>query len=258
LTFGGASSDRVQVAAATNINDLTTLTMLAWVFPTTLTGNRCIMAKATSATAGKLFRINGTGGNIELLINRATDTQYVTNDTPLATTSKWYLVAATFDSGASPPVHMYVGDLAAVAAERTYGVQTAGSGSVDADNAINLVLGNHAGNNVAFQGRIAVAAYINRVLTLGEIKQWQFRPRVLVGTVGLWMLGYNGTSTQADLSGSGNPGTVTGASVGDHVPLRPLWGGAAQSWVATAAAASAVRRHAVHSGVGEGVLRGVA
>ena len=59
----------------------------------------------------------------------------------------------------------------------------------------------------------------NTDLALAEIQRQQFRPHPLASTLVFCMLGYAGTGTQPDWSGNGNNGTVTGATVADHVPL---------------------------------------
>ncbi len=228
LTFGAATSDRVACGSNAVLDNLNPLTILAWVYPTTLTAGRFICNKGTGLHTQNGFPLSGTGGDIEYIRGRATtDADRWTNSTPLATLNKWYCVAATFDSTQTPNSHIYTGTLTTMMAEATYNASSAdGSGAVFDDSANNFVIGNKnaASFNSAFQGRLAVLAYFNRVLTLGEIKSWQFNPRKLSGCVGFWILGFNGTGNQPDLSGNFNAGTVTGAAVSGHVPLRPAFG----------------------------------
>lgn len=225
LTFGALTSDRVNCGSAAAIDDFAAFTMLTWCYPTALNDNRTLISKTGGPGTGKYLTAKLTAGNLALTVDRATaDGVYVTNDTPLSTLNKWYLVAATYDEAATPSIRIYVGDLAAIAVERTYGTATNGSGATGTDAANSLLIGNFSTNNLAWQGRIAVASYINRALTLQEIISWQFRPRVISGCLGLWQLGWNGVSTQPDYSGNANNGTVTGATVGDHVPLGPFFG----------------------------------
>jgi len=66
--------------------------------------------------------------------------------------------------------------------------------------------------------------YFDRALSLGEIRSLQFHPRVLSGCVLYSHYGFNGTGTQPDWSGKGNSGTVTGATVSNHVPLGSPFG----------------------------------
>jgi len=77
---------------------------------------------------------------------------------------------------------------------------------------------------VGWDGNIAIVAVVDRVLTLGEIQSWQFRPRVVSGTKLFCHLGYDGVGDQADWSGTVGTGTNTGATQADHVPLGPTFG----------------------------------
>jgi hypothetical protein len=222
LSFTNATSDRVIVNAATPINTLSTFTLLAWVYLTSVTDSRVIVRKGTNVSAGWFTILSGAGGNIRLRVARATTaSDFITNDTPLAVPNKWYLVAFTFNTGAGQVGNIYTGDLTTSASLRTLGTNTNGSGAVSSDSAVNLGIGNvpSASAAAAFPGKIAYVALINRELSLGEIRSWQFRPRFIPGTVGFWKLGYNGTNSQTDYSGKANSGTVTGATVSSHVPI---------------------------------------
>ena len=62
------------------------------------------------------------------------------------------------------------------------------------------------------------------MLSLAEITQHWMRSQNHANSKVLMHVGYNGTGTQADWSGHGNSGTVTGATVSAHVPLGPQFG----------------------------------
>lgn len=225
LTFGAATSDRVDIGTAASITALDPFTVLAWVRPTTLTTARMFYGKGSPV--GKIFRLSGTAGNIQTIIARAGgNVSYTTNDTPLANTNVWYLVCLVYDTskGAGEVVNMYTGKLNSTAVESTYSSTVDASLATLTDATFNGFIGNNNANNQAFQGDIAYFALINRALTLGEVTSWQFKPRVIPGTVEFIALGFNGTGTQPDWSGNVNAGTVTGASQSAHVPLSPILG----------------------------------
>lgn len=228
LTFGAATTDVVNHGSDASLDNLNPFTWAAWIFPTTLTNARIILSKATAGSVGKQFAVNGTAGDVSVRVNRPTDTVYITNDTPLATTSKWYFIAATFDSAgaAGQVVNIYVGDLTTSLAERAYGTATDGSGTPDAEETVSFAAGNLTPATPAtpLQGRIAWAGVWNRGLSLGELQQQQFRPHKTSGNVLFTHYGFNGTGTQPDWSGTGNSGTVTGATQSDHVPLGAPFG----------------------------------
>lgn len=224
LTLGAATSDRVDHGSAASLDNLDPFTMMMWLRVTSLTANRRFHEK--NAAVNRSFLSGGTG-NISVDRGRSGGTAiYVTNDTPL-TLNAWQLLAFTFDTGAGAGevINIYMGDLTTLAVESTYGSTADGSGAISTDAAGNLVVGNRSSTfNRAFPGDIAVVTYVNAVLSLNQIRDWQFRPRQLVNSVLYSHYGFNGTGTQPDWSGNGNSGTVTGATVADHVPLGPAFG----------------------------------
>lgn len=223
LTFGGATSDKVVTAAYATAN--TAFTVWAWIYPTTLGSNRRIFTHGP-ANSDEIFFLSGTTGNFSLFVTRATtNMSFISNTTPLSTLNKWYFVAGVYNEsgGAGHNGALYVGDLTTILSETTYGTATDGVGSRTGGTGVGvLTIGNNPSAPVlSFQGRIATAGYVARALSIGELKSIQYRPRVVANQVGYWILGANGTSTQPDWSGNGLPGTVTGATVVDHVPLAP-------------------------------------
>jgi hypothetical protein len=223
LTFGAATSDRVHVAASSSVNDLSAWTWVLWVYITTLTNFRHFFGKGSGVAGGYRCYEPGGGNNdqVRLDLARATTDLGVATDNADLTTNKWWCIAVTFDAGASAGelVHIYRGDLTAALTECTYGTYGEGAGAVQSDAGEDIDIANNEAFGSALQGRVAIAALFNRALSQQELVAWQFRPRVLGGCVGFWQLGWNGTGTQPDWSGNGNSGTVTGATVADHVPL---------------------------------------
>lgn len=230
LTFGAATSDRVDCGSGASIDDLNPFTWLFWCYATNNTANRALGSKESGSNSKRL-RLSGTGGsagNLRVEVVRATtNTDYITNDTPLGTLNTWKCVAITFDSAASAGqiVNIYSGTRSVVLAESTYGTATDGSGTPSSEAAGSFYIGNRAGLASSFQGRIAVCMIWNRALTLAELIEQQFRPHKTSGCVMFTRVGYNGTGTQPDWSGNGNAGTVTGATLTpDDVPLGPMGG----------------------------------
>jgi hypothetical protein len=225
LNFNNGTGDRVVVSAASSINDLDPFTWWGWVYVLGKTSSDRVFSKAQSASAKELL-MTGTSGDLQFIVGRATTSvSFVTNNTPFATVNKWYFVAVTFNSSslASDKAHIYVGDLSTAAAECTYSTHQNGSGTVNADNANNLELGNRSADHTrSFPGHIAYCGYLAQELTLAELVSLQWNPRVYGDTRGFWALGFNGTGTQPDWSGNGNSGTVTSATQVAHVPLGPF------------------------------------
>lgn len=246
LTLGaGSATEWINLGAGASLGDLDPFTLLYWLNPTTLTGGRLLYRKA--GTGIKLFTLNGTGGNVQMQFQRAGGfTNYLTNDTPLASTGSWIFLAGDYDSSAAAgEIHnIYKGTLTAAATECTYGTATDSSGATLADAAGDFIVGGRVSQPNAFQGAIAIHAVFNRKLTLAEIVSWQWQPRMMSGCVALHHFGFNGTSTQPDYSGNGNSGSVSGPTQSAHVPLgQPFTRGVAicPSVVAAAAARRRVR-----------------
>lgn len=223
LTFG-ATNDRLAIPAATSINDLSSFSVLMWVFITTSTAGRRLWSKG--GNSARHSRIASSDRYL-FHVDRATvDAEAATaNSTLVANT--WQLLGFTYDPTAGPKI--YVGTTSVPIVEASYGsAPTVGSGTTVADAGHNLWVGNNTeAADQPTQGRIASFAYFNAVLTLEAMQSWQWHPRALSGCVAYYQLGFPGTNTHGDWSGNGNTGTVTGSAVGAHVPQRPVFGGLA-------------------------------
>jgi hypothetical protein len=224
LALAGGNSDLVSCGHASSIDTLSAATLLVWV---NYTGSgaikRGILAKeALAAANGWGFHTRAAGaGSLLLFVVRGTS-----NQTVIAANSTlgagWTFLAAQWDiTNGSPKI--FKGDLSTSATDVSTS-PTNGSGSQVSDTSTDLLIGNlgEAPSADSFPGRIACAAIVGRVLTLGEICDWQWRPRNITGCKAYWQLGHNGTSTQPDWSGNGNSGAVIGATQAAHVPLGPL------------------------------------
>lgn len=226
LRLGAASSDVIDVGSGASIDDLDPFSILILCYPTSTTTDLGLWEKSPTNALKKVFLRKLTG--VGLYVARATSASYRYPDTGtghVVVANQWQMFAATFNSAASPNSVLY-GSLASdpVKAYTTFTTQNAdGSGALTSDAADTARWGNWyigAGSlTSAFQGILAIGAVVNRVLTLDEIRDWQFNPRWIPGTVDFHHFGANGTGVQQDLSGNKNDGTVTGATVADHVPL---------------------------------------
>lgn len=232
LTFAGGAADRVDIGAAASLQGLIEFSFLAWINPSALAATRFLFGGPwQSASASVLsLTVNDVSGNMQFQIRRNTTNGTYTSSSLALTTSAWQCVACTFsDSVGSGKAHIYKGDLATILAEPTYSANTDGSGTVRTEAGGTYLIGDRNSGgaisvNSSFAGSIAVAMFFNRALSLGELKSLQFHPSKLSGCVGYYQLGFDGTSTQPDWSGTGNAGTVTSATQSAHVPLGPMFG----------------------------------
>lgn len=211
LKFVDGSSDRVEVG---NIQtDPTVFTIIAQVMFTATTSNRRLCEKA-SATVGMF--VNTGGGAFNLSIPYSTTNASSNTASPLCRPNVWYNFAGTFDGVTAP--REFVGEHGQPIREATYTAAVAPSGLrvTDLGGVLKIGNGNFANNNRALPGKIAAFVWVNRVLLPAEIDFYIKTYGPSTGTLGRWFLGDNGVpagATQLDLSGNGNNGTVTGATL---------------------------------------------
>lgn len=229
LTPSG-TADRIAIAGATSINDLAALTVAVWVFRATVADNvfPIIAAKMPDAIGYWSLQLQSYSGGVA--VDRISwERDYGTTNLEVEsanngfTASAWNFIAAN-DGGAGVAPHVYKGSLTARAAEITYGTQITPAGTLTSESNAAIWVGNRElGANNPFGGRIAWIGIWNRVLSLNELIEQQFRPRVTSGCKLFMHPGYAGTGTQPDWSGNANNGTVTGSAVSAHVPLGPFF-----------------------------------
>lgn len=209
LTFASGTGDRVEIAAAASINNLTSITVIAWVNASSIATAKRIAAKDSGGN-GWLFDLTGVAGFLNFDWTRSTLKDSTVTSSLAITAGAWYFLAATADQVAAPKV--YVGDLTTAAAEPTYLTSQFGSGTYTDDSATVLDIGNHSNNNQGFPGAIAWTGIWNRVLTLAEIESQRIHPHITPGNVVFMTLGTNGVGTQYDWTANHNDGTVTTAT----------------------------------------------
>jgi hypothetical protein len=231
LDFTGATSDRVQCGSDNSLsffNDLSAGAYWAWVWADAATSFRAFFQRRVDFNAFGQLIISSAPG-LEFVIKRATVSQAIAADFSNFSawgTGKWVFVAAVWDTGgADGDQKFFVGDRDTPPAEpSSYSLQRVGSGAVGDESSAIMKLCNNHNNNQAFPGDQATVAFEAVTLDAGQLaRRWWFR-RPGASKKGYWELGFNGTGTQPDWSGNGNAGTVTGASVVDHVPLGPAFG----------------------------------
>ena len=151
------------------------------------------------------------------------------------TLGEWMCVAVVIDlAEANADQKILVGNLSNAPEEpSSYDTQAVGSGARESDAGNNLIVGNHP-NDWYWQGSVASVRILNVALSEAQIASLHRNIWFSTAdTVCLTNYGFNDTGSQLDFSGQGNHGTVTGATVSDHVPLGPMRGGN-RTWVVSA------------------------
>src|SRR3990167_4230892 len=223
LSFGSWTTNKVNVGSNSVLDNPAVGTLFAWAYPTSFVANAGFYGKGAGLfSRNPTFTLSGTAGAISFIINRASTHLTIISGSSFLSTNLWQCVTAVWNvNGVNGDQRLYVGNLTTAIAEvGSYANQAVGLGTPVDRSADDAAIGNRdATASNGFSGFLALIAIWDRVLSLDELVSIQFRPRVTNGCVGFWCLGYNGTGTQPDWSGNANNGTVTGATVADHVPI---------------------------------------
>lgn len=228
LDFG--AGDYVDCGSGASVDNLTAMTFCCWGQMPDLATDRNIMQKSHFNTTGWRDAEVTVNERLFFGVNRTTACQAradLTNFSAWPGYDTWAFFAGRVNTGgANGDQRLYVGSLSAPPSEpSSYANQTVGSGSVPGDSTLNLFVGNRnpVSQDRPFGGPMAWFGLWNRVLTPAEINHQWARPTRTQGNVVFLHLGFMwGTGTQRDLSGFGNHGTITGASLADHIPLPGL------------------------------------
>jgi hypothetical protein len=218
LTFTGGSTNKVTITTPFTLGPAVEFTVIMWYMPT-----RWNPSEGMSNAVSDIF-VDSFFGADDFFFNvgRATTTAVAESTGSAFPQNVWSFVGLTYSE--ADGCRMFRGTLSSTVAEVAYLSRTVGSGDTQVDSG-NWWIGNRsAGGANAPGARIAMFALFDHRMTLGELKAQQFNPHVVSGTKVFMWLGANGTGTQADWSGNGKNGVVTGATQSANVPLPPPFG----------------------------------
>jgi hypothetical protein len=216
LLFTERSHQRVVIPRDAAIDDLVTWSVMAWVYPVTISvpDRVDIFKKAHAKRVG-----SDNGASIVVKQNYSTGfIQY--SGTVFDTADEWYCVCAAIDASRG---YIYKGQLDSSVAEISYSETFATqSGGVESDVADSggqpgdVIIGNECGRfnfERGFPGRIATVRWWSAALTLAEFRNEQFSAFAVraANLEGAYELGFGGRERVFDLSGKQRHGTVVGA-----------------------------------------------
>lgn len=227
LLFGANTTDRVVCGSGATLDQLPSggaMTAAAIVRRTSNGSNQHVVTKDGNFTGGWNLGVdnNAVEGELNFFIFRATsNTQARSNTSNALALNTWSVVAVVFDESAGQRAKLYLSTLDVPIAEVSGydGVTQNGSGAIGNDSAHDVQVGNLQRSSLPFKGDIAHCGIWNRALTVGELDLFRQYPRLRqAGCVDLLDL-TSGASPLADLSGNGNAGTITGATVSVNPPM---------------------------------------
>ena len=214
-----ASLGYVNHGSGASLDNLDAQSWIVWGYPNSITNTNRRLARKSGGDILTAGNISAANGRIRYNRLRATTASVIESATNTVTVATWQFFFALDSDGVAPV--MYRGTLAALATEISYATQTTGSGASADDSADNLLIGSRDVATAQADWRVAYLWVYNRRLTVAEALQHQFAPwTILTGCV--LKTAYFSTVHLADLSGTGNNGTLSGSPVNaDHVPLGP-------------------------------------
>jgi len=208
------------ISAIDNINPTT---LIGWIFPNDFgEGDKGRIYYRDAGTFMWGVWIRGTDSDNLLKYQRNFSTTNGKWQTPTSSisTSVWQHLAITYDNSdvSNDPV-IYLDGVSQTITETTAPV-----GSAADDSGVALLLGNNDDGSRTFNGRLAEMAIYNMALSAAEVLALAHSINPLhirrTNLKAYWPLPGN-SSPEADLSGNGNNGTVTGAIKGAHPPITP-------------------------------------
>ena len=226
------STDVIEVAAATSINNLAALTYAAWIYPTSLPSlSFSMIATKAPATTGLIFGIdNGFVGSIAaLFVLRGT-----TGANPASTSvndvialNTWQRVIATYDDAGDRQFHLYINGT-----EVSYVSQVAATGTLTDDSAGPLDIGQDSTFSLSYSGSIANFELWNVALTSVQVASDYAGTAVLPSNLvdSLTFLTDQG-NPEPDASGNNNTGAITGTTYSSSNPPTPGPGVPVESWL---------------------------
>lgn len=223
LDFTGGDTDRVNIGSGSDIDNLHTGSQLWLVYLDATTGTTVLFSKFNDSEAGKIFQI--VNGNANFKMAGSTGDAERNNNTTLAT-GKWVWLAATWDGITNTPDMYYAPNIEDKLALDN-GSSNAGSGTAVDEASFSAIIGTYGFGStptiesLSVNGRIARFMYFDAKLTLAQLISEQFHPDQR-GNCKDWHefgLYLPSTGNQLDLSGHGNTGTVTGATLIAHAPI---------------------------------------
>lgn len=217
-----ATDDVIDCGPANVLDNLTTFSFCVWVFPDGWGENNqgYILRKHDSpvVNGGKTLRLrneSSPAASVRFVVDRSTDAVAEATASTMQL-GVWQFLMCTYNGTDGPRIYLATPNAVGLN-EVGYATRNVGSGSEVNESSGNFAIGNSTAGDRTFDGRICHVAVFDVILTVGEGRTFMFGrlPRAPLGYWPLWGVG----SEEPDLSGNGNNGTVTGATVAGHAPI---------------------------------------
>ncbi|QQS44625.1 LamG domain-containing protein [Candidatus Roizmanbacteria bacterium] len=192
MSFNGTSG-YVNAGSNESLDDLSTVTVSAWIYPTGYGEGgfgRIVNKSNTSNTNWALTLVNDSSQqSIRFFKERdtASNATQVTAANGSIQLNRWYHVVGVYDESATPRMKLFIDGV-----EASYAEQIEGTGTPDTDASYSLTVGNRLGGDRTFQGIIDEVKIYPFALTAEQIKMDLQGGKSLV--LGAQSTGVGGTS----------------------------------------------------------------
>lgn len=218
------STDALKVAPAANINNLTALTVCAWIYLIGVDGGGygTIYWKG-DGSALMVFRVGPTQ-RLEMYITKTVPAiAYTSDNTVPATSTVWMYACASYASSDGGP-RAWIGAPGGSVAEASYFLRTDGSGTHNDDAADGVFIGCRGNGAETLNGIIGEVRVFNTALTAAEMTSLLRGYPVKPGNqLAYWPL-QGRASPEPDRGPSGYNLTLTGTTGTGSPPIAPSFG----------------------------------
>ncbi len=178
--------------------------------------------KGTAGNQKYVASVFNDHADVEFGVNRATTAASCASTGNIIPLDTFKFLAVTYDESDGPRI--FHATLPGAIVETSYDYRNVGSGATNADNGASFRVGDSSVGGQPADVNASRFLWFDRRMTLAELRRIYLKAVNDSDALLWWELGYNGTGTQADYSGNGRTGTVSGATVTDHAPLPPPFG----------------------------------
>jgi hypothetical protein len=224
MSLAFASGDVISLGSATSLDDLFNggATMMAWVNPASSGGGS--LGRVFDKTQYLFYSNNSSATNAWTLQHlRSSTTGRWNMPANSVSYNTWQHVVVAYDGSSTANNAIFYKD----GVSQTVTEDSTPAGTIAADAANTLYLGNRAAGDRQFDGRIVDARAYNRILTANEIATiyaCRGHDGIVSGLVGRWKCdelspGTTASGTLYDSSPSANHGTPSGAPTYQDHPL---------------------------------------
>lgn len=210
-----SATDKVDFGS---ITDSVPMTCWAWVYPTATILNQQQVIGCYSTASSNYWRLHCRQTNLIVFeMTFSTTNAFAQSSTDEMQLNTWNFVAGSTNS---TTVNVYHGTSPEnIATANTTVTNPVGTHT---DSADNLIIGNCGSDDDLFVGRIENAGWIDKELTLNELKAIAWRGHPARNDFKLFATLGGLHTVEPDMSGNGGLGTVTGAVRANGSPTLPF------------------------------------